>query len=326
MTPELVRDHPPRRRDKNKRLVYEIIRPAGAGHKGLLSYSRWPTLELPVHVDIGAALERVIERPGFYDYEPLPDLNAVEWHVNFADAHLFVAYSSSLLAQDELQALEHPVLGSVREALSALGERALTVESGKPTPILLAGVERRGYFATEPNADEGRPNGLYGNQFARASADAIRQATHRLEPPTVSNIIAMEAPPGGAGAYGSTIIRYILATAYTGFEAAVQESQRLKSDGSPVVVHTGFWGCGAYGGNRTLMAALQIIAAGLAGLDCLAFHTGEHSGGAFLHQAQALCREELGATQAIRTADIVTRLAALSALKPEYRWGEGNGT
>jgi len=241
--------------------------------------------------------------------------------VNFADAHLFVAYSSSLLAQDELQVLEHPALGSVREAFRAAGEHPLTVEGGKPTPVLLAGVERRCHLATEPNAEEGRPMGLYGNKFASASAEAIRQATHRLEPQPVSNVIAMEAPPGGTGAYGSTTIRYILTTAYTGYRAAVRESQRLKSNVSPVVVHTGFWGCGAYGGNRTLMAALQIIAAGLAKLDYPAFHTGEHSGAAFLHQARALCREELGATQPIRTADIVARLTGL-----EYEWGQGNGT
>jgi hypothetical protein len=39
------------------------------------------------------------------------------WHVNFADPQLFVAYGSQLLAQDELQAAEHPLLGSIREAL-----------------------------------------------------------------------------------------------------------------------------------------------------------------------------------------------------------------
>ncbi len=33
------------------------------------------------------------------------------WHVNFADRHLFVAYGSPLMAQDEIQCMEHPVLG-----------------------------------------------------------------------------------------------------------------------------------------------------------------------------------------------------------------------
>ncbi len=42
-----------------------------------------------------------------------------EWWVNFADPHLFVAYGSSLFAQDEIQVAEHPSLGHLREALYA---------------------------------------------------------------------------------------------------------------------------------------------------------------------------------------------------------------
>lgn len=317
---ELVREHPPRWHDGNKRLVYDIICPEGAEHGGHISYSRWPEMELPEQVDIKAALLRVIEQPGFYDYEPLLDLNAVEWHVNFAASDLFVAYSSSLLAQDELQVLEHPALGSLREALLAKGESTLTVERGAPTPILVTGVERRCHFATDINPAEGRPNGLYGNEFSRASADAIRRATHRLEPPTISNIMAMEAPTGGWGAYDEATIRYILTTAYTGFRAAVLESRRM-CENAPPVVHTGFWGCGAYGGNRTLMAILQIVAAGLAGVHRLVFHTGESSGSRFLHEGQVLCKSKLGVAQPIAASDVVSVLASL-----KFEWGPSNGT
>jgi Poly (ADP-ribose) glycohydrolase (PARG) len=42
-----------------------------------------------------------------------------------------------------------------------------------------------------------------------------------------------------------------------------------------VAVHTGYWGCGAFGGNRVLMALLQVLAAGSAGLDQLVFHVGD---------------------------------------------------
>jgi hypothetical protein len=48
------------------------------------------------------------------------------------------------------------------------------------------------------------------------------------------------------------MIEFVLATAFTGFSAARLESARLNP--SPVVaIHTGFWGCGAFGGNRVLM-------------------------------------------------------------------------
>jgi Poly (ADP-ribose) glycohydrolase (PARG) len=47
-------------------------------------------------------------------------------------------------------------------------------------------------------------------------------------------------------------IEYVLVTAFTAFRAAALESARSRGAGSPVVVHTGFWGCGAFGGHRVL--------------------------------------------------------------------------
>ncbi len=44
------------------------------------------------------------------------------------------------------------------------------------------------------------------------------------------------------------------------------------------MIHTGFWGCGAFGGNRVLMTTLQILAAEMAGLERVVFHTGDASG------------------------------------------------
>lgn len=44
-----------------------------------------------------------------------------------------------------------------------------------------------------------------------------------------------------------------------------------------VVVHTGNWGTGAFGGNKVLMACIQMYAARVAGLDELVFHTFEPS-------------------------------------------------
>lgn len=44
------------------------------------------------------------------------DSNKVCW-VKFADKNLFVYYGSDFFAQDEIQTLEHPLLGSVVEYL-----------------------------------------------------------------------------------------------------------------------------------------------------------------------------------------------------------------
>jgi hypothetical protein len=271
----LLTDHPPVWHHRSKQLVYGIACPAGSPHSGRLRYSRWPTLLLPASIDVDRALERAAARPGFYDYlsgEDRPD--RVEWHVNFADQHLFVAYGSDLFAQDEMQVAEHPALGSLRQALAAVGAPALTVEHGQPTPVLIAGVERRCRIATDPNPREGRPRGLYGNAFASASEDSVRRATTRIDPPTVSNIIAITAPVG-SGRYTRNQIEYVVQAAASGFSAAVLESARHVGRPAAVVVHSGFWGCGAFGGNRVLMMMLQIAAAGLAGLDRLIFHTGD---------------------------------------------------
>src|SRR5262249_26029594 len=151
----------------------------------------------------------------------------VEWYLNFADEDLFCGYRGPLFAQDEIQVGEHPALGSLREALKASGVPALepfTRDKGRPTPVLVRGVERRCAVDTDPDLTAGRPYGLYGNSFARARPADITRATTVLEPPTISNILAMEAPPGGQGAYTIEQIQGIVITAHTGFTAARIES------------------------------------------------------------------------------------------------------
>ena len=123
---------------------------------------------------------------------------------------------------------EHPALGSLKEALDARKRCAETVDRDKPTPILVMGVERRCRVATDPSAAEGRPHGLYGNAFARADAEAIQRGTMRIDPPTVTNLIAMASISGGYGQYNIDEIEYVLGTAYTAFRAAVLESARSR--------------------------------------------------------------------------------------------------
>jgi len=174
----------------NKRVVDEIACPPGAVHGGTLGYSRWATMALPETVDPAHAASFVRVQDGFCDYAPALDPKAgMEWHVNFADPHLFVAHTSSLFAQDEMQVAEDPALGVLRETAIADGLRAVTVANGEPTPVLVMGAERRCRVATAPEAADGRPAGLYGNAFARGDPDAVRRATSPVDPPTVTNLI-----------------------------------------------------------------------------------------------------------------------------------------
>jgi hypothetical protein len=260
---QLVTAFPPKLRDRNKKVVYGIACPAGSTHQGQLVFTRWPELPLPKH--FAAAHEKTACEPreDVFGYEPTQsDSRTVEWYLNFAHHDLFCAYGGALLAQDEMQVAEHPSLASLREALlHSSTVKPATVENGRPTPVLIRGVERRCAIATDRNEAEGRPFGLYGNHFSSAKPDVVERATRIIQPPTITNLIAIEAPSYGSGVYSQGEIAYILRTAYSGFHAAVLESTQAAVEANAsaapvVVVHTGFWGCGAYGGNRILMALL----------------------------------------------------------------------
>ena len=324
---ELVAAHPPILRHPNKRLVYDIACPPESVHQGHIEYSRWKSESLSKDhpVDLLRTALRMTHHEGFYDYVQAADATAaVEWHVNFADEDLFAYYGQRHLAQDELQVAEHPALGSVREALFDLGLEATTVDSeGIPTPVLITGAERRCHLSTHPSAKEGRPEGIYGRRFGEAEAETVRRAVKRVDPPTVSNIIAMAAPAYGYGAYTVDQVEYILLTAWTGFRAAVEESQGMKGPGAQVIVHTGFWGAGAFGGNRVMMVLLQAIAADLAGIDGILFHTdrGEYAGTLDYEAALQLVTEGLAReSQTVGTGNLITNIIELG-----LRWGSSDG-
>ena len=321
----LVSEFPPRLHDGNKKLVHEIACPPGSVHAGEIVFSRWVATAFP-RATFEDGRPEIEIREDFFGYEPdgAGD-DAVVWYLNFANFDLFSAYGGSLFAQDELQVAEHPALASLREALIAAGVRPLAVENGQPTPALVAGVERRCRIATNRDYSEGRPRGLYGNEFGHASADAVERATTPIVPPTRTNILAIEARAWGSGGYAVNEIVFILRTAFAGFSAAGLETRRMLNSGddSPrVVIHTGFWGCGAYGGNRVLMALLQLVAAHLARVDSLVFHTGDSGGADVFRKAERLCRKtlRLGAAS-LSASDLLARIEAMG-----FSWGVSKGT
>jgi hypothetical protein len=319
----LVAAHPPRFTHPHKQLVHGLAAPATSPPRGALVYSRWRAMPLPEALP--ARAPSLVMREDVFGYEPRAE-GASEWYVNFADPQLFVAYAGRLLAQDELQVLEHPALASLCEALRASPDprlRPVTVEDGTSTPVLVRGVERRCAFATDPDLLDGRPLGLYGNQFARAKEAAIRAALTVLVPPTTSNILAMSAPPGGVGAYTAAEIRDILVTAFTGFRAARLDTLLALGAGSrptSIVVHTGHWGTGAFGGHKVLMAMLQILAARLAGLDELVYHTVAPDLSPPFVEARRRVDELAPERAEASVEDLLARVFAMG-----FRWGVSDG-
>jgi len=325
-TADLMALTPPKFYDPNKQAVYALACPDGTAHSGTLVYSRWAEMKLPAACP--AQAPRCIAQAGRYDYAPSTDPARIEWHVNFADPNLFYAYAGSLMAQDETQVLEHPALGALREALVKRGEKAVTEDNTRPTPVLVMDVERRCALALEPNAAAGRPDGLYGNKFARATpADAVR-ATRVLNPPTRTNVIAMAALSHGRGAYKVEEIEFTLATAYTAFYAAKLESARAWAEahaapsvpGPQTVIHTGFWGCGAFGGDRELMALLQLLAARLAGIDELDFHAFDEKGRATFEAARQTLDALAPAGAELPLSKLIQQVVAHG-----FEWGYSDG-
>jgi len=164
----LVASHPPVWRHPLKQQVYDFVQANAEPPAGSLRCTRWEVSDLP-EILCSHSLNVEVEAD-VYSYSTS---SSAAWHVNFADPDLFVAYGSALLAQDELQALEHPALGSVREALLASGRAARTRENGRSTPVLVAGAPRQCALDIFPDPDQGRPRGLYGNKFQQASWEAV---------------------------------------------------------------------------------------------------------------------------------------------------------
>jgi hypothetical protein len=300
---ELCEAEPPRVTHRNKATLLELAYSKGPA-SGRLGFTRWSKSRPPPRLPETRA--RVHVRPGVFPYAE-SDASTLRWHMNFADKHLFGYYAGGLFAQDEIQVAEHPALASLRQRLTALGRPPVTVEQGSPTPALVTNVERRCAVDTR---------GIYGNSFGMASRERVIGATRVLHPPTRSNILAIEAPKLGRGLYTLGTLESALATAYSGQLALRQESARIAPAARTELV-TGFWGCGAFGGNRVVMIALQIVAAHLAELDDLVFHTVD-SGSAEAEEALALVEECFAPS-----SELDSGLDAL--LEREYEWGESDG-
>jgi hypothetical protein len=293
----------------NKQLIADLV---GDDKEtlGTITASRWilPDNATPPSMVLQCGNVRLED--GYFNYAThSPDEPTTGWYMNFADPYLFGYGEGPLLAQDELQIVEHPILCSLGKAIEAgiHGVRRLTRSvvsqtTGSATPVLVQGAPRRCILDTSE---------LYGDNFARAPKVKVQAAVHVLHPVTLTNILALAAMLPRSGSYTSDQINEIFATAYTGFRAIV-----LRSPEHRATLHTGHWGCGVFGGNKGLMASIQILAAGTAGVEQLVYWCGsttldrtavEHG----LQVADLLhCRQKEEAMQFLNSSG--------------YRWGDAN--
>ena len=198
----------------------------------------------------------LINGPFLYDASTA---QTVHWTANFADSHLFGFCDGPLLAQDELQVLEHPALAHVKNALPA-GQRILRPYEA----ALFQNVPRLGALdTTTPLANH---QTLYGNNFSRATQQDIQSHLVRFENPVLSNIFAIAAPHIASNLVGQPYQKRDLESLFYTFYNA---SKGMKETclGKRVVVHTGNWGAGAFGNDPKTVHLIQLAAARCAGID-----------------------------------------------------------
>jgi hypothetical protein len=188
------------------------------------------------------------------------------------------------------------------------------IHTYRTSTVLIEGAPRRCAVDT---------NGIYGDRFQRATIPTIQKATTPLDPPTISNIVAIAAPSPSYGLYNEFQIYQAFLTAYTGYRALVVVCQNSSSSttttgttsaaAADAVLHTGHWGCGAFGGNKGLMAAIQILAAGTAGVKRIHFWYG------FTEMDQTAVQHGINVAAALHgklLRDVIDLLVAA-----EYSWG-----
>lgn len=300
---------PPKLVDPNKAVLYAAVLNDATRHEGSIALSRWPSrslagLELP-----STSATRVEASPTPLAYPP-SDHRCTHWTLNFSGRSAFYAYGAAAFAQDEQQVAEHPVLASIREAFVAEGRDLVTRdETGAPTPVLLHGVQRHARI-TDP--------ALYGRRFAHASPDSIRQAVTPIVPATRSNIIAVEAPSARTEPDAEDAIKYALRAATTAFTAATRVTN------GQAIVHTGFWGCGAYGGDRVLMTMVQIAAARASAIEHIVFHVLDEAGVRDATRAIAALDAAIEVLVSDERSVAMTDLASVLA-QMGFDWGDGDG-
>jgi hypothetical protein len=129
----------------------------------------------------------------------------------------------------------------------------------------------------------------------------------------------MDAPAVGDGVYKHETLVDIWTTALTAFYGAVSEAKACNGD---TTIHTGWWGTGAYGGNRTLMAIMQVIAARAAGVTRLVFHTVDSAGATDFAAAYA----HPGIDTFLQADSLDPEAFLQYCATQSFRWGVSNGT
>ncbi|CAF0721462.1 unnamed protein product [Adineta steineri] len=325
---ELYEKYPPNFKHENKIFIFDLLNKkhkySPSEDKSIL-ITRWKPF-VPFIETTNSIQTKVSYHKDVFDYEPIGDKETtVEWYLNFANNDLFGYYGGRLLAQDELQVLECVELAALREYLvqttNTVGSHTVgsSADNSKsvPTPILISNVER----VIDLNTKH-----IYGNAFADANKAQLTEAFRAVQPPQIVNLIAIEAPSHGEGSYTYDQIHFILSTSYTGFKAAQilankthsMNNHQSSSKTLRTIIHTGWWGCGAYGNNRQMMLITQMLAAQWAQIDEIIFHTQTDEHQDDINQADNIFKKLIEVKEVKEVIDEIVKL--------NLQWEKSNNT
>jgi len=222
----------------------------------------------------------------------------------------------ALLAQNELQVLEHPPLSHVKTAMAQKGHAYMK----KNEIYLIKNVERFGILDTQTPLANGRT--LYGNQFAQASSANILSHLHVANSPQPSNIVFMAAPHIGNNLKGKPYQKNNMEQLfYTAFNA-FWSSNYNSAPGSSCQIHTGNWGAGAFGNSAKVSHLLQIAAAHAAGVNAQFYPLDQAPA---FHSAQLLFNEIMRQYPEMSVDQFLDHLAEHAQVY-DLLYGHGNGT
>ena len=270
----LLRDYPPHYYSDQKQRLFEKALKLFKEQKGTIKVSRWKfDTDQESHLLLEKLPLEIQTRDSFFTYEESDTAVDRNFYLNYADPYLFGYYDSDLFAQDEIQTLEHPLLASVADYIESSPDKAmkgLTVEKGQPTPFVVEDVPQWLSVNTTPVLPDGTKGNIYGWMFSESDTATIDAGIKPLAKERRNSIIAIAAPSGGAGEYIKPDIEYLLQTILSGFGAA---ANKTAEDGrQSIAIHTGRWGCGAFGNNEELIHLAQIIGAAATGISRIVFH------------------------------------------------------
>lgn len=252
---------------------------------------RLAPVDLPERIDLAAMppVQFLGECFGYVSHAPPGSSPSTLVTMNFGDPMLMVCAPKQHFAQDEIQQVEFPDLLGWLNVISdssrceSAGVRLVEgsldavhrhcVEQNRCTPWLFSGLPHKLRVAMRTPA--GHP--CYGHQASRLWThnnpevrDDLLAAVTPVQELRRCNLMYLWSLPPCHGCYTVEDCRQITERLYCGligWKHVYGANVRLE-------LHTGNWGCGAFGGNVRLHTMLQMLAATAAGcVDRVIYHS-----------------------------------------------------